>query len=122
MVKQNIMLSYDLGVDGDYKKLYQWLDEKQARECGDSVCMITYPFSTIEQLSSDDDTRKALQEIYGSLKSSGIEFKLNDRIYVASEFPWKGSKELRGGFVVGKRKPNPWEGYSGSGEGNFDVD
>lgn len=122
MFKHYILLSYDLGVDGDYKKLYKWLDANQAQECGDSVCMIPFQFATITQMASDDDTRKALKEIYDSLKKAEIEFRLNDRIYVSSDFYWKGAKSLKGGFIVGKRKPNPWDGFAGTGEGNFEVE
>ena len=122
MYTQQIIFSYDLGVDGDYKKLYKWLDSKGAMECGDSVCMIKYEFSTIEHMSEDNDTKKALQEIFNSLKDSEIEFRLNDRIYIASEFFYKNSKSLKGGFIIGKRKPNPWDGFSSQGEGNFEIE
>lgn len=122
MYKQSILLSYDLGVDGDYKKLYKWLDANHAKECGDSVCMIPFQFATITQMTSDEDTRNALKEIYNSLKNADIEFRLNDRIYVSSDFYWKGSKSLKGGFIIGKRKPNPWDGFAGTGEGNFEIE
>lgn len=122
MYTQKLLLSYDLGIDGDYMKLYKWLDANKALECGDSVCMINYNFTTITQICSEDDTRKALKEIYNSLKRAEIEFRLNDRIYVASDFYWQGTKSLKGGFIVGKRKPNPWDGFAGTGEGNFEVE
>lgn len=122
MLKQNIMLSYDLGVDGDYNTLYKWLDSKQAKECGDSTCMICYRFSTIERMETDEDTKNALQEIYKDLKSNEITFRFNDRIYVASDFSWKGDKSLKGCFIIGKRKPNPWDGFSTQNEGNFELE
>ena len=30
-------ISYDLGLRGNYDQLYAWLDQNNARECGDSV-------------------------------------------------------------------------------------
>ena len=121
-MKKLIILSYDLGVDGDYKNLYKWLDSMKARECGDSVCMIQFEFNTITQMNSEDDTKSALKEIYKSLKDAGIEFRINDRIYIASDFFWNSTVSLRGGFIVGKRKPNPWDGFAGTEEGNFELE
>lgn len=122
MHTQVIIFSYDLGVDGDYKELYKWLDSKGAMECGDSVCMIKYEFSTINHMSDDNDTRNALREIFNSLKDAGIKFRLNDRIYIASDFYYNKVKSLKGGFIIGKRKPNPWDGFSRQGEGNFELE
>jgi hypothetical protein len=31
-----VWISYDLGVQADYEGMYAWLDEHQAKECGDS--------------------------------------------------------------------------------------
>ena len=36
-MKKFIWLSYDLGIGGDYESLYSWLDNHEAKECGDSV-------------------------------------------------------------------------------------
>jgi hypothetical protein len=33
-------MSYDLGVKGDYEGLYAWLDDHEAKECGNSVAAI----------------------------------------------------------------------------------
>ena len=36
-MEKAIWLSYDLGIQGDYESLYQWLDSQGAIERGDSV-------------------------------------------------------------------------------------
>ena len=47
MSKQGIWLSYDLGVDGDYKSFYYY----NAKECGDSVAaLVNYEEDLIEEL------------------------------------------------------------------------
>ena len=37
-----IWLSYDLGIRGDYESLYSWLDDHEAKECGDSVAFLSF--------------------------------------------------------------------------------
>lgn len=36
-MEKSYWLSYDLGVGGNYDKLYGWLDDHNAVPCGDSV-------------------------------------------------------------------------------------
>jgi len=38
-------MSYDLGVKGDYEGLYAWLDDHDAKECGNSVAFLRYEYS-----------------------------------------------------------------------------
>ena len=35
-----VWMSYDLGVSGDYEGLYAWLDDHNAKECGNSVAWV----------------------------------------------------------------------------------
>ncbi len=66
MAKTAIWLSFDLGVRGDYKGLYHWLDQHDAKECGDSFVFIgnyeyeTDLFSELEQdlVSTVEITKK----------------------------------------------------------------
>jgi hypothetical protein len=54
MLKKTIWLSYDLGIRGDYKGLYEWLDNHEAKECGDSVGVLIYEFNNnLEELKID---------------------------------------------------------------------
>lgn len=109
-MKQVIYLSYDLGVCGDYPGMYTWLANLNALECGDSMCRFVYDFKTISHMESPNDTKKAIEELLESIKGS-VKLKVNDRIYVCSEFWTKNKKMLTGGFIYGKRKQNPWQGY-----------
>ena len=98
MQQSTIWLSYDLGVKGDYDILYQWLDEHESKECGDSIAVL--PFEYKQDL---------LDELSESLKGS-IEFEDGNRIYVI--YRLKGEQKVKGKFIVGRRKPAPWKGYA----------
>lgn len=91
-----VWLSFDLGVSGDYEGMYAWLDEKGAKECGDSVASFMFP--------GDNG------DLVASLKSElENEVKLNkrSRIYVV----YNHGGKYKGKFVVGGRKNPPWDGY-----------
>src|SRR5262245_8598298 len=55
MSSSTIWISYDLGVRGDYEGLYAWLDQHKAKECGDSVALLSYRYSgvLVEALKAD---------------------------------------------------------------------
>lgn len=97
-MKQAIWISYDLGVKGDYQSLYEWLDLKKAAECGNSVAFLRYEFK--------DDLIKELKE---DLESK-INFSNGDRIYII--FSNKEDSKIKGTFIRGGRKSNPWTGYA----------
>ena len=106
MAKVGVWLSYDLGVDGDYEALYEWLDSRQARECGDSVAFFTTPFSM--------DVAHAITT---ELKRR-IKLRRRDRIYLI--FPRKDGK-YTGRFLIGSRKHAPWAGYAVATAGEEDA-
>lgn len=109
-MKKIIYLTYDLGVNGDYVGLYTWLAKLDAQECGENSCRFLYEFKTVSQDNSDDDTKKALTELQAEAKRN-VKLKVNDRIYVSSDFFAKDAKRMIGAFIVGKRKQNPWQNY-----------
>jgi hypothetical protein len=98
-MKNAIWISYDLGVRGDYEGLYAWLDEHEARECGDSLAFLSYEYtgSLVSALSKD-------------LKES-IEITKQTRIYLI--YRERGTKKMKGSFVLGGRKAAPWSGHAG---------
>ena len=98
-MKNRVWLSYDLSVDGDYENLYNWLDSKNAKECGDSIAVFFYEYKN-----------DLFEEILSDLKSS-VDFRKNDRIYVLAIF---SDNKYSGKFIIGKRKSAPWIGYAGS--------
>jgi hypothetical protein len=90
MAMQRFWLSYDLGVTGQYDELYAWLDQRQAKECGDSVATFV----------TNSSRKEIIQELKGILDPNR-----NPRIYLI---------ELHkvGGFILGRRKVAPWTGYA----------
>ena len=42
-MKKAIWITYDLGVQGDYPGLYEFLDAHKAKECGDSCAFLEFP-------------------------------------------------------------------------------
>ena len=102
-------LSFDLGVKGDYLGLYAWLDNHDAVECGDGVA------SFILECSNRDAAGEELMEAI----SSNVNLAASDRIYVIYRLD---DGTVRGKFMHGKRKANPWEGYGNSGEESEESD
>jgi hypothetical protein len=90
MDKTRFWLSFDLGLHGNYEGLYEWLDEQDDRECGDSVASFL----------SDKTRDKLADEIREKVGEDP-----RARIYLIALH--QGGK-----FILGKRKPAPWEGYS----------
>jgi hypothetical protein len=83
-------LSFDLGLQGNYDTLYEWLDRQDAGECGDSL-------ATFRSDRTRDQLAKELKTILGETKSA--------RVYLID------MKE-GGRFVLGKRKVSPWKGFA----------
>ena len=106
-MKKLIWLSYDLSVRGDYEGMYAWLDDNNARECGDSLAAFSF-----EVASNEDLISKIKEEI--NLK---VHLKSRDRVYLI----WKDSGKMKGRYIFGKRKASPWEGY-GSREDSIDIE
>ena len=82
-------LSYDLGIRGDYQGLYEWLDSKGAKECGDSVATF----------QSDRTAKELEQELKDVLGESS-----RARLYLIS-------RSNGGKFLLGSRKSAPWAGF-----------
>ncbi len=89
-------MSYDLGLRGNYESLYEWLDSQGAEECGDSL-------ATFNSGKTATELRDELSLALGDTNKA--RFYLIDR-------------QKGGAFLIGKRKPAPWAGYSQSAVGN----
>jgi hypothetical protein len=94
---KTVWITYDLGIQGDYKGLYTWLDDLEAKECGDSVAVITIT-------PSGDLVSYITKEIKKKVK-----FKPTDRVYII--YHDDSTERNKGKFIVGGRKRAPWEGY-----------
>lgn len=93
-------LSYDLGVGGDYDGLYAWLDDHNAKPCGQSVAFFAY--STKRR-----DIDRALAE---ELNES-VNLRPGNRLYIVREKETDGESTIAGTFIYGKRNAAPWEGF-----------
>ena len=102
-VYKAIWLSYDLGLGGDYPGLYKWLDNHNALECGDSLAFLSFEIK--------QDRLKDLLTILKEDITKTVALRAGDRLYVVYR-EVEGSKyRVKGNFICGKRKSNPWEGY-----------
>ncbi len=121
-MKKKIYLSYDLSIQGDYINLYKWLDAHQAKECGDSVCLITYEFTGVEANDTDESSLNMLRLLKQDLNDS-ISFGNSDRVYIMGDLFYKTGEQLVGAWVVGSRKAsNPWDGFSNKEDEDPKVD
>lgn len=100
-MKVHLVISFDLGLQGDYSNLYSWLDEHNAMECGNGLAALVYDV--------EDATFEA---VYGKLKNE-LQEKINiaktDRLYLIMKD--KEGETMKGKFLFGNRKRAPWEGY-----------
>jgi len=99
-MKATIWIMFDLGVRGDYPGMYEFLDGRGAKECGDSAAFLGYEYK---------------KELIGELKKdleATVSLDRRSRVYVV--FPEKNGK-YKGRFIAGKRKQSPWTGYQPSG-------
>lgn len=97
-MKKKLWMSYDLGINGDYSNLYSWLDNHQAKECGDSFAYIkSFEYSNL-----------FLAELKESIKKA-VKLKKSDRIYIIYKKDDDGASS--GKFLFGQRKVAPWMGY-----------
>ena len=98
LTKQIVWLSFDLGLRGDYEGLYGWLDQHEAKECGDGVAFLDYPH--------DGET---LPEMLKADLVKSVKFDNKSRIYVI----WRNGRQImKGRFLVGSRRAAPWIGMA----------
>src|SRR5690606_8457569 len=93
----HIVLSYDLGLKGDYPNLYAWLDKHNAIECGNSLAALAFEVS-------NNDLETIIDEVKNSLEET-VTFEKNDRIYLITK---DGTDDkMKGKFLFGNRKRAP---------------
>lgn len=95
-MKSAVWVSYDLGVQADYEGMYAWLDEHQAKECGDSLAFVNYEY-----------TDSLLDALTADIRAS-VTITKRTRIYVI--YPEQETKKMKGSFIFGGRKAPPWSG------------
>src|SRR6266545_7942924 len=91
-------LSFDLGLRGEYDKLFGWLDRQQAKECGDNV-------ATFRSEKTRSDIAKEVLAL--------LDREKHPRIYLVD-------RKRGGKWICGSRQVAPWTGYAQvfSEEGN----
>ena len=68
-MKSRIWIFFDLGIRGDYESLYQFLDARQAEECGDNVATLIYEWKK-------DLATELIKEL-----DKAVEFDKRSRVY-----------------------------------------
>jgi hypothetical protein len=106
MTKITIWLTYDLGVGGDFQGLYSWLDDKEAKECGNNNAFFEYSYPS--NIATNMDLLKYLKK---DLDERKISFTAGNRIYIIFKSIEANNGAPVGGWIIGRRKASPWEGY-----------
>lgn len=104
---KSIWLTYDLGVGGDYKNLYAWLDDHGAIDCGNNFAYLKMPYS-----GQDDES--FMKSILSDIQRH-VSLEPGNRIYVVRSLNDGAEKMTKGSFIYGKRMSNPWQGYGRKG-------
>ena len=105
-MKSLIWLSFDLGVRGDFEGMYEFLDSRSAKACGDSLAAMTYEYK-----------KDILTELTKDLRTH-LTFDKRSRVYVVYS---SAQGKLSGKFIVGKRKAPPWSGFGPSSDNEEDI-
>ncbi|MGD0736231.1 MAG: hypothetical protein ABR976_13840 [Terracidiphilus sp.] len=83
-------VSFDFGLGANYREFYEWLDAKDASECGIGVATLTSPL-TRDQIAAE--IKQALRH------------QVRPRVYLIS-------MKHGGRFIMGSRKASPWTGFA----------
>lgn len=105
-MKKGIWLSYDLGVEGDYKRFYAWLDDHDAVPCGTSMAYLQYEWDV-------NNDRESVERLRNDIRSK-VSIEPRNNIYLVRGKNVGGEKKVTGSFLFGKRMSTPWEGYGSS--------
>ena len=104
--EKSYWLSYDLGVGGNYEKLYGWLDDHNAVPCGESVAFFKFPYE------GEDPDEQLKEDLLRSL-----ELRAGNKLYLIR---LSGDGQAVGNFIYGKRNAAPWIGYGTQSQSGTD--
>ena len=105
-MKALIWLSFDLGVRGDFEGMYEFLDARGAKECGDSVGAFWFEYKK--------DIASELEKVL----RTAVTFDKRSRVYIVCP---SGKGKTGGRFIIGKRKSPPWAGFGPSQGDEEDI-
>jgi len=91
-----VLLSFDLGIVGDYDQLFAWLDKHEAKECGNNLAIFDYSYR-----------HDLLKEIRQDLRKT-MKVTPKTRIYIM----YKTGDAFKGNFIIGSRRSAPWTGMA----------
>ena len=97
-MRRLVVLSFDLGIDGDYENMYAWLDDHAAKECGDNVAWFYYVYP---------DGNESLEQSLKSSLEESVRFGERSRVYVLH----RSEGKMKGKFIFGRRRSAPWVGF-----------
>jgi len=100
-MRRGVWIYFDLGINGDYEGIYEWLDNHNAHACGEHLAFVRYEFNNdlFEELKGDIETQVNLVN--------------KNHIYVVFK---DEAGNVVGKFLVGKRMKAPWIGYGSADE------
>jgi hypothetical protein len=84
---------FDLSLSASFERLYAWLDDRKAVECGENAATF----------SSDKAFNAVAKELAATMQDHGR----GSRIYLIG----RQEHSVIGRFVVGRRRARPWEGF-----------
>jgi len=88
--KSRYWVSFDFGLGANHREFYEWLDAKDASECGIGLATFTSAL-TREEIAT---------EVKQLLRN-----QLRPRVYLIS-------LKHGGRFIIGSRKASPWTGFA----------
>lgn len=106
MEKFSIWLTYDLGLTGDLRGLFTFLDNNDAVECGSNNAFFKIDLQIKNPFPDMGDIQRALR----ALLLQYMTINTGDRIYVVFKSDVDNNKS-GGMFIYGNRMASPWIGY-----------
>lgn len=107
-----LWLHFDIGINSDYERLYQFLADNHAKECGHGLATFTRYWDGVSDLH---------ESIKKDILDTGFNPLPKDRVYLlAPTVDADGGHKQRGTFIIGRgRTDAPWDVYS---KNNSEVD
>ena len=106
-MKASIWITFDLGIQGDYENLYEFLDSHGAKECTEDTAFLRFEYK-----------KDLLTELKKELERR-VTINKRSRVYLI--YPKTASGSHTGTFLFGHRKQPRWTGYSANVTDEEDV-
>jgi len=114
-MKALIWLAFDMGVRGDFEGMYEFLDAHGAKECGDSLSVLSFEYR-----------KDLVVELTKELRAA-VNFDKRSRVYVI--YPSSATAAVAqtvqgktsGKFIIGKRRAPAWAGFGPSQGDEEDI-